>query len=244
MVEFLINLLIITSYFAIVLGLLSVLLKVVFKVPKEIVRKVQHIGYALSIFLFLYLFDVWYHALIINAIFIVFISTGLWLFEKTRYYKIYFVDRETLGGELKYSLIQAQLMFALLIFFFSWLLPRAQEYIIVIAVMCWGVGDALAALIGRRFGRLKINMFGADHKKTWEGSSAMAVSVFLVMILLLLFYAGIVWWVALIASLVIAPLSMLIEAYAHKGTDTLILPLSIAFLLYGILMIFYGIGVL
>ena len=145
---------------------------------------------------------------------------------------------------MKYSMLQALGMFALLLILFLGLLPGGTETIIVTAVMSWGVGDALAALLGKRFGKRKNRLIGADPTKTQVGSHAMSHSVFLVVVLFLIFYGDILWWVALVCGVFVAPLATLIEAYAKKGLDTIILPTSIALLLYGVLSFFAAIGVL
>lgn len=232
------------GYFFLGLFVLSVLLKVLFKLPKEVVRKFQHLGYAFSIFLFLELYDPWYFALIAIGLLILTIFVGLWLFEGTRYYKRYLVDRIIHGGELKYSLLQAQGMFAILIALFVGVLPYGNATIVITAVMSWGFGDALAALVGKRFGKRKNVLKGADLTKTQVGSTAMGISVFIVIFFTLLLHGGILWWVALIAALVVAPLASIIEAYVQKGLDTISLPIAIAFLVYGIIVIFTIGGVL
>lgn len=232
------------AYFFVILFVVSVILKSFFHVPQEMVRKFQHIGYAFSIFLFLELYDPWYQALFAIGIFMLSIFMGLWLFEKSPLYKKYLVDRMKKGGELKYSLLQAQGMFAFLIIMFVGVLPHSDDTIVVTAVMSWGVGDALAALIGKRFGKRNNVMKGSDPKKTQMGSSAMGISVFLVVGLTLFFHGDILWWVALITAFIVAPLSAIMEAYAKKGLDTFFLPTFIAFLVYGIIIIFTVSGVL
>ena len=139
---------------------------------------------------------------------------------------------------MKYSLLMALSMFALLIFFFGWLLPHSSDELVATAVMSWGVGDALAALIGKRFGKRKLVSKGVDRKKTWVGSNAMSISVSIVAFLMVMFHIGALWWVALVIALIIGPVSALIEAYMHKGLDTIVLPLGIATTIYVILLVF------
>ncbi len=241
---FLLAFLITIAYFILVLFVLSVLLKAFLPVADEVVRKFQHIGYAFSIFLYLELYDPWYQAFYTIAIFMVGVFLFLFLLEKTSFYKQYLIDRKKQGGELKYSLLQGQAMFAILLALFIGILPYGQETFIITAVMSWGFGDALAALIGKYYGKKKLLLNGADPHKTQLGSTAMFFSVFIVVIACLIWQADILWWVALIVALLTAPLATLIEAYTKKGLDTIFLPTSIGLIVYGITVLFIVSGVL
>ncbi len=231
-------------YFAVVLLGLSVFLKLVVRAPKEIVRKTQHLGYAFSIFLFLYLFDSWWVSVLVLIGFMAVIFVAVWGFEHTPYYRRLLVDRKRKGGEIKYSAILALLSFAILITFFGHVLPYSSNAIVVISVMCWGVGDALAALIGKRFGNKKLSWPGTDNKKTWTGSVAMDIGVFIVAFLMLWFYGGYLWWVAIVIAAMVSSVATFAEAFAKNGWDTLVLPLSAAITLYLMTWLFIGIGVM
>ncbi len=231
-------------YYFIVVAAIAVVLKTVFNVPHELVRKYQHIGYAASFAFYLYVFESWAYAVVAIVIFIVLIFIILALFEKTSYYKKLLVDRKKRGGELKYSLIQAQAMFAILLYLFYYLLPGDNEVIVWIAVVSWGIGDALAALLGKRFGKRKHDGYNADPKKTYFGSISLNIAVFIIIFFTLLIFSSIVWWVALSIALIVSPLATVIEAYAKKGTDTTFLPIGIALMVYGLLTFFSYLGVI
>ena len=59
-----------------------------------------------------------------------------------------------------------------------------DKYLVLASIYAWGIGDGLAALVGKRFGKHKIKWRMADGKKSVEGSATMflcaLVSVFAV----------------------------------------------------------------
>jgi len=229
-----ITVLIVIGYFLVVLAFFSVLLRVVFRVPREVVRKFQHIGFAASVFIFTERCETWWQAVIVVFLFGLAIYLGVWLLERTPFYKRFFVDRESSGGEMKKSGFLAMAVFAILFLFFGGILPRADNEIIIVAVMSWGVGDALAALFGKYLGKRKLNSPGVDPEKTWVGSVSMALGVFVGVLTMLLVFAAKPWWAAIISAVIISVVSTSIEAYSKKGLDTLGIPLGVAFTLYGL----------
>lgn len=236
--EILITLLIVVSYFAFVLAVVPVLLKVFSRVPNEFVRKLQHIGFASSVFIFSERGHLWWEIVLMLSLFGGVIFFLMWAIEKTPQYKKMFVDRFKSGGEMKLSLGMAILMLVLLFALFGGVLPSANYTFVVIAVMSWGVGDAVAALVGKYLGRKKLSTPGVDPNKTWFGSISMAVSVAVVVFLMTLFYASEPWWIALISAFFIAIIATTIEAYSKKGIDTMSIPLGVATTLYALHWIF------
>ncbi len=236
-----ITVLIVIAYFLIILAVLPIMFKTFLRMPKEVVRKFQHIGFASSIFIFTERCESWWRAVIVLVIFGASIFFIVWGFEKTKFYNRSFVDRQKKGGEMKISLLMAMGVFIGLFILFGGILPRSNNDIIVISVMSWGVGDALAALFGKYLGKRKLKSFGTDHNKTWLGSTVMAISVSIVVFIMLVFYQSNPWWSALISSLIIAVIATTIEAYTKKGFDTLTIPFGVAFVLYGLSWFWFGI---
>ena len=95
--------------------------------------------------------------------------------------------------------------------------------------MTWG--DGFAALIGKRFGKHSYELWGM--KKSWEGSSAMAIISFSVCAIILLATIGNLWQIWLI-SLIVGLSAAGLEAFSKFGIDNLTVPVlsgAIAFLL-------------
>lgn len=112
--------------------------------------------------------------------------------------------------------------------FWGWL---GKPYIVAVAVLTWGIGDTMAALVGKKYGRHKVRLPLADPNKSWEGSAAMAASGLLAAFLTLLvcspFGAGLCLALALPAAL----LAAYVELISHNGSDTASVASAVAVLL-------------
>ena len=100
---------ILMSYYLLVCVLLPTVLKAWIGAPLEIVRKIQHVGYSLSIFLLLRLFTSWYMA-VAAAFLLVLLAYPILIFlEGSSFYRRLFVDRTSRGGELRNSCCMSSL---------------------------------------------------------------------------------------------------------------------------------------
>lgn len=213
-------------YFAyfVAAGLPAILLKAFFNIPFELIRKVYHLVITLSIFPLVTLFDAWYMAVLAIFLFILIVYPILARVEHAALYRRIAVERQS--GEFKSSLIIVQASMALLIFVFWGLLGAEWKYVAVAAVMAWGFGDAAAALIGKRFGRRRIQHPRIEGTKTLEGTQAMYFTAALAVFLTLLFYAGQSWQISLAAAVLVAPVCAFVELFTNRGMDTLTVPIS------------------
>ncbi len=233
---------ILITYYLVFTALLPTVLKVKLGVPTELVRKIQHVVYSLSIFLLLELFSAWYIAIGAAFTLVILGYPVLMLIEKTTWYRKTFVDRTKKGGELRRQLIYVQLSFALLIAIFWGIFGVDWRYVIAVAIMAWGLGDAAAALIGKAFGRRRIIHFLIDKGKTFEGTVAMAVFAALGIFITLVTYGGQSWYVSLLIAVLVAPLCGVIELISKRGIDTLTVPISAAFTIMPLIYLFYLLG--
>lgn len=233
---------ILLAYYLIIVALLPILLKYIFKVQTEYVRKTHHIAYSLSIFLLLNLFSTWYYA--VGAAFLLMLLgyPALLIVEKTTFYRQYFVDRTKGKGELRKQLIYVQLSFALLIFIFWGLLGTSWHYIAAVAVMGWGFGDAAAALVGKAFGKRHMLHRYIEKAKTFEGTIAMIIAAGMATFFTLLFYAGLPWLQSLLISLVAAPVCGIVELFSKRGSDTITVPLSASAVIIPLVYLFSVLG--
>jgi phytol kinase len=200
------------------------LIKVHFRVPFEVIRKVYHLVFALSIFPLVTLFSTWYLAVLATLVFALLGHPALALMENTAFFRRFAVERE--DGEFKSSLVIAQLSMAVLLSIFWGLLGTEWRYIAVAAVMAWGTGDAAAALVGTYLGRRHIEHPRVEGSKTMEGTHAMFLTAALAVFLTLLFYAGQPWKLSLAVGLLAAPVCAVVELFSRDGMDTLTVPLS------------------
>jgi phytol kinase len=226
------------AYYLVAAVLLPTLLKVWTRTPIELVRTLQHTAYSLSVFLLLGLFSAWYVAVAAAFLLVVLAYPVLLVVEKWPRYREVFVDRASRGGELRRQLLYVQLSFAILIAFCWGLLGDSWRFVVPVAVMAWGFGDAAAALVGKAFGRRRVLHRLVDSAKTYEGTGAMALAAGLALFLTLLLYAGKPAPVSLATAVIVAPVCAIVELLSHQGVDTLTVPLSTAGILLGLLRLF------
>jgi phytol kinase len=197
-----------------------------FGAPQKLTRKLVHIGAGMWVFGVLALFDSWQIGIIPFATFIL----VNYLFYRHRVFSA--MDAADSPPGTVYFALAVTLLFGLL-----WRpagpLDRAPAAVAGAMALTWG--DALAALIGQRWGRHRYRL--GRSGRSWEGSAAMfaasAVAIFLVLRLLpgsaLSPYAlpiGI--GNGVVAALFGAGAAALAEAASPRGTDNLSVPLVAA----------------
>ncbi|HYX13138.1 MAG TPA: phosphatidate cytidylyltransferase [Nostoc sp.] len=208
-------------------------LRRLFGVKPDLTRKVIHIGAGMWVFGVLLLFKHWQIGIIPFASFI-----GLnYLFY--RYRIIGAMDTQDSSPGTVYFAISVTLLFGLL-----WRPdgPVDSVAIAVAGIMAMTWGDALAALIGRRFGQHKYQV--GNSVRSWEGSGAMFVASTVVIFLVLLLLPGsslsplakpfsLAW--ALLTAVITATFATLAEAVSPHGTDNLSVPLVAAGIVWAIM---------
>ena len=233
---------ILMAYYLLICVSLPTLLKHWLKMPSELARKMQHVAYSLSIFILLQLFSTWYMAVAAAFLLVLLGYPALLLIERSSFYKRFFADRNARGGELRKQLVYVQLSFAVLIFIFWGLLGTSWHYVVAVAVMAWGFGDAAAALVGKAFGRRRVIHKYIEKAKTYEGTGAMILVAGLALFFTLLCYAGKPWHISLLVSVIVAPVCGIVELFSRRGTDTLTVPISAAALLLPLIHLFTFLG--
>ncbi|MEM9566891.1 MAG: phosphatidate cytidylyltransferase [Cyanobacteria bacterium P01_E01_bin.34] len=113
--------------------------------------------------------------------------------------------------------------------------PGLHAYAAIgVLVMTWG--DALAALIGRRWGRRKYVVAGVT--KSWEGSAVMwlissiAIAAVLSASSLWMQEQPLGWGFVIFGALVIGAISAILEMLSWRGLDNITVPLASAGLSY------------
>lgn len=229
-------------YYLIALLAIPTMLKAWSKLPNEVIRKIQHVAYSLSVFILLRLFSSWYMAVAAAFVLVILAYPALYLLEKAPFYKKLFVDRAKRGGELRKQLLYVQVSFALLILLFWGLLGAKWQYMVAVAVMAWGFGDAAAALVGKFFGKRTFIHTWIEGAKTHEGTVAMMIAAFIAVFFTLLFLSGLSWYICLIVSLVVAPIAAVVELFSKRGMDTLTIPLATAAVAFPLVMLLTCLG--
>ena len=203
---------------------LLLLMKFLLHPPGEIFRKSLHVVAYSSSLMMMAFSGSWLVTAICCVLFALIVYPALCLLEKWPGYADLFVERHP--GEVKHSLMLLFFTHAVLISICWGALQR--PYIAVAAILMWGIGDTMAALVGKRFGVHKIRFPLADGKKSWEGSCAMAVSACIVGFVALLLVAPFPWQKSLLLACIGAPVAAFVELISHNGNDTVSVPVATA----------------
>ncbi len=187
----------------------------------ELYRKLLHFVLLGSLFLWTVSFSSWQIKVLTVIGFVGIVYPILMFFERFRTYSRMVDERKK--GELKKSLIVVFLMFALVLAVAEGIFD--DRCLTLASVYAWGVGDAFAALIGKKYGRHKLTGRFLSGKKSLEGTIAMFLTSFVSVLLLLLRRGGVhSGWIVLTAA-VTAAVSAVCELYTKDGMDTLTCPL-------------------
>lgn len=158
------------------------ILRLALQIPPEVWRKCLHfVAYTTSVCI-MAISQNWLVSSLCCLLFSAAAYPILCLAEHWKAYSTLLVQRKK--GEVKKSLWLLTLTHAALITVcWGWL---DKPYIAVTSILVWGVGDTMAALVGKRFGKHPIHIPLADTNKTWEGSIAMMVTSFVLSTVILM----------------------------------------------------------
>lgn len=190
------------------------------KIPAELFRKILHFVLLGAYIPLVFSFEQWWHAVIFAASLIIVLFPALALAGKIPQFSAFVNERKK--GEFKSSMVLA---IGMMIFSISigWGV-FGDKYFVLASIYAWGVGDAFAALIGKRFGKHKIKWKLADARKSIEGSIAMFVCAFVSVLTVLLIRGGLEMPACLCVAFLSATVCTVSELCAKNGWDTVICP--------------------
>lgn len=235
MIELLIGFGWIALYFACA-ATIALLCRLFIKIPDEVFRKILHTIMLFSMTIWMIVFQTWWIAVIAAVSFAVIVFPILLLLEKRKNYSEMVTERKK--GELKSSLLVVFGMFAVVMCIcWGWL---GDKYLVLASVYAWGFGDALAALIGKRYGKHKISWKGTDGKKSYEGSLSMLITSLVTVLTILLVRGGLSIAGYIIIPVATALICTLVELYTKDGFDTITCPFSAMATLLPLVYLFGG----
>ncbi|MCM1569117.1 MAG: TSUP family transporter, partial [Roseburia sp.] len=206
---------------------LFLILKAAVRMSQEVWRKCLHFVAYTSILCIIFVSENWLTACICCVLFTVVVYPLICLAERRRGFDRFIVQRKK--GEIKRSLWLLFLTHAVLIALcWGWL---GRPYICVAAILMWGAGDTMAALIGKKFGQHHIQLPWADYHKTWEGAVAMALTAFAAGVPTLALLSDLTMHQVILSVMVSAAAASIAEACSHNGNDTVSVPVTIALVL-------------
>jgi phytol kinase len=189
--------------------------------PVESTRRFVHIGVGMWSVGTALLFETWTMAIIPPATFVVLNALSYW--------RGFFGAIET-GEKGNLGTVFFPFSFGLVIYYF-W----GQPVNLVASMMPMTWGDAMAARIGRRYGRYHYTVGG--HTRSLEGSLAMLLWSWgstTAALLVMPYLAGkpaVNWLLCLMYGAVVALVCTVVEALSPWGTDNLTVPISAALVL-------------
>ncbi|HKL31298.1 MAG TPA: phosphatidate cytidylyltransferase [Tangfeifania sp.] len=187
----------------------------------EITRKFAHFTGTLSTITFPYLFESHWYVLILAVVFfiILFISRN-----RTYLKSIHDIDRESLGSYLLPVSIYLTFLVADLM---------DNQFLFILPILVLAICDPIAGIMGINLQQYnhKIRIFNWKLNKTWLGSLSFFISCLIISIIALYFnqqnFTLKTFWLALVVALV----STLTEMFSWRGTDNLVIPMSVLIVL-------------
>ncbi len=190
--------------------------------PVDFTRKFIHIGVGMWILGEVLLFETWYLALIPPATFVIINAISYW---RGTFRAMEGEERGTLGT------IYFPIAFGALVYYY-W----SQPVLMVASMMPLTWGDAMAAVIGQRYGHYRYTIW--KRTRSLEGSLAMllfswmATSLALFVMPYLLGKPLINWMLALIYGGVVALVCTVVEAFTPWDLDNLTIAAAAALVLH------------
>ena len=205
-----------------------------FSIPDELFRKILHFILLGAYIPLVFAFEAWWMAAAFALSLIVILFPVLFFAEKIPMFSAFVNERKQ--GEFKSSMVLAVGMMAFSVTV-CWGL-FGDRYLVLASVYAWGIGDALAALVGKAYGKHKIRWKFADGKKSVEGSAAMFLCTFVSVFTVLLIRGGLSPIGCFVIALLTAPVCTLAELCAKNGMDTVICPVSAMAVILPLVMVF------
>ena len=224
----------ITALYIIVAVGIMLLVRKCFTIPDELFRKALHFVLLGAYIPLVFAFEAWWMAAIFAASLIVILFPALSIASKIPMLSTFIIERKK--GEFLSSMVLAVGMMAFSVTV-CWGL-FADRYLVLASIYAWGIGDGLAALVGKRFGKHKIRWRLADEKKSVEGSAAMFLCSLVAVFTVLMVRGGIGAIMCFVRALFTAIVSALAELCAKDGWDTVICPVSAMIVIIPLVMLF------
>jgi len=205
-------------------------------IPSEVFRKLLHMILLGSLSVWVAVFSSWQVSALSAVAFALIVYPILSLAERIEGFSKLLTERK--GGEIKQSLLIVFAMYAIVVCIcWGWL---EDKLLTLASIYAWGFGDAAAALIGKRFGKHKLQWKYIDGRKSAEGTFAMFAVSFLSVLTVLLVRGGLSPVAYVVIAAVTAAVSAAAELYTPGGMDTITCPLAAMTVLLPLVAAFGG----
>ena len=212
----------ITVLYIIVAVGIMLLVRKCFPIQDELFRKALHFVLLGAYIPLVFAFEAWWMSAIFATSLIIILFPALSIASKIPMLSAFIIERKK--GEFLSSMVLAVGMMAFSVTV-CWGL-FADRFLVLASIYAWGIGDGLAALVGKRFGKHKIKWKLADGKKSVEGSATMFLCSLVAVFTVLTIRGGIGVPMCFVIALLAAIVSTIAELCAKDGWDTVICPVS------------------
>ena len=190
------------------------------KVPDELFRKILHFILLGAYVPFLFAFETWWISVGVVLTLAILLYPALTLAGRIPAFSSFVNEREK--GEFKDSMVLA-LGVMIVSISIGWGLV-GDRFLVLASVYAWGVGDAFAALIGKKFGKHKIKWKFADNHKSIEGSLAMFMTSAIAVFIVLFVRGGLGLFSCILIAVTAAAVCTMVELSTNNGFDTVSCP--------------------
>lgn len=206
------------------------------RIPDKLFRKILHFILLLSYIPFAFAFETWWRSVLLTIVLELVIYPALVLAERLPMFSSFVTERK--HGEFKQSMLLAFTMLAVCNSICWGAL--GDKYLGLACMYAWGVGDAFAALVGKRFGKHKIAWKYADPNKSVEGSAAMFVTSAVAVACVLLAHGHMTITACVVIPICGAGVSTLVELLTGDGRDTVYCPAAAMLVMLPLTALFGG----
>lgn len=206
------------------------------RIPDELFRKILHFILLFSYIPFAFAFETWWRSVLLTILLELLIYPALALAERLPMFSSFVTERR--HGEFKQSMLLAFTMLAVCNSICWGVL--GDKYLGLACMYAWGVGDAFAALIGKRFGRHRITWKRADSHKSVEGSAAMFFTSAIAVACVLLAHDHLTLPAYIVIPIAGAGVSTLVEMVTKDGRDTVYCPVAAMLVMLPLMALFGG----
>lgn len=206
------------------------------RIPDELFRKLLHSILLVAYIPFAFAFETWWRSVLLTVVLELLIYPVLAWAEHWKGFSSFVNERS--GGEFKHSLLLAFTMLAVCNSVCWGLL--GNQYLGLACMYAWGVGDAFAALVGKRFGRHKVKWKLADPKKSVEGSLAMFCTSAVAAGCVLLSHGHLSFGACAVIAAVGAAVATAVELITPNGMDTVTCPTAAMTVMIPLMALFGG----
>lgn len=206
------------------------------RIPDELFRKILHFILLISYIPFAFAFETWWLSVLCAIVLEILIYPVLVWAEHLSMFSSFVNERKQ--GEFKHSLLLAFTMLAVCNTVCWGLL--GDKYLGLACMYAWGVGDAFAALVGKKYGRHKITWKYADNRKSVEGSAAMFLASAVSVLCVLLAHNHLNGAAYVIIPLAGAGAATLVELVTPNGMDTVTCPSAAMAVMIPLMALFGG----